>query len=93
MKSIFDASFHYTPSGETDLEKTFERIWRELDERERAESSSGSEYSKVRLECSDELADIGAVELLGLRDCGLGPVLIEFLCPRCHRPHESLRLR
>jgi hypothetical protein len=29
MKSIFDSSFEYTPSQETDLRKTFARIRRE----------------------------------------------------------------
>ena len=29
MKSIFDSSFEYTPSYETDLRKTFARIRRE----------------------------------------------------------------
>ena len=29
MKSIFDASFKYTPSVKTDVRKTFERIRRE----------------------------------------------------------------
>jgi len=29
MKSIFDPSFRYTPSYETDVRKTFERIRRE----------------------------------------------------------------
>jgi hypothetical protein len=29
MKSIFDSSFKYTPSFETDVQKTFDRIRRE----------------------------------------------------------------
>jgi hypothetical protein len=29
MKSILDSSFRYTPSSETDVRKTFERIRRE----------------------------------------------------------------
>ena len=93
MKSILDPSFHYTRSTETDLEKTFERMWRELDEREKAESVSGFAYSKVRLECNDEIVDIGAVELIGLRDSVVGIELIQFVCPRCARRHESPRLR
>ena len=92
MKSIFDSSFHYTPSMETDLEKTFERVWRELDERDQAESTSGSSLSKVRLECNDQVVDTGAVELMGLRDSGPGTLLIQFICPRCGRRHESPRL-
>ena len=34
MKSIFDRSFHYTPSVETDLKKTFARIRRQLRDQE-----------------------------------------------------------
>jgi hypothetical protein len=30
MKSILDPSFHYVPSAQTDLRKTFSRIRREL---------------------------------------------------------------
>jgi hypothetical protein len=33
MKSILDSSFRYTPSVETDVRKTFERIRRELQSR------------------------------------------------------------
>lgn len=29
MKSIFDSSFKYTPSFETDIQKTFDRVRRE----------------------------------------------------------------
>ena len=37
MKSVLDSSFRYTPSTETDVRKTFERIRRER----RAESQEG----------------------------------------------------
>jgi hypothetical protein len=30
MKSILDPSFHYTPSNQTDIRKTFARVRREL---------------------------------------------------------------
>ena len=92
MKSIFDSSFHHTPSMETDFEQAFERIWRELDEREEAESTSDSPYSKVHLECNHQVADVGSVELIGLRDSGPDTMLIQFICPRCGRRHESPRL-
>lgn len=41
MKRILDKSFHYRPSHETDIRKTFERVRRELrlkQERERTEN-------------------------------------------------------
>ena len=31
MKSILDPDFEYTPSVETDIRATFERVWRELE--------------------------------------------------------------
>jgi len=34
MKSIFDRSFRYTPSAETDLRKTFARVRRRLRDEE-----------------------------------------------------------
>jgi hypothetical protein len=92
-KSILDQSFSHISRSQTDLEKTFERMWRELGEREEAEASSGSAYSKVRLQCNDEVVDIGAVVLLGLRGSALGAESIAFVCPRCGRRHESPRLR
>jgi len=91
-KSILHQSLRYISSGRTDLEKTFERMWRELGEREEAEATSASAYSKVRLPCNDAIVDIGAVVFLGLRDSALGAELIAFFCPRCGRRHESPRL-
>lgn len=39
VKSILDRSFRYTPSGETDLRKTFARIRREQRVRQEAKGS------------------------------------------------------
>jgi len=36
MRSVLDRSFQYTPSVETDLRKTFERVRRRLMEEEKA---------------------------------------------------------
>jgi len=41
MKSILDRSFHYTPSFETDLRKTFARIERERRLAGQRDSSAG----------------------------------------------------
>jgi hypothetical protein len=40
MKRIFDPSFKYTRSNETDLRKTFERIRREQRAQQRKEANS-----------------------------------------------------
>jgi hypothetical protein len=45
MKSILDPTFHYVPSVETDLKKTFSRIRREMSKaqaQKQAMSSSGA---------------------------------------------------
>jgi hypothetical protein len=36
MKSVFDRSFHYTPSVQTDIRKTFAKVRREIREQQRA---------------------------------------------------------
>lgn len=51
MKSILDSSFKYTPSSQTDLRKTFDRIRRQQaqigDEEERAHIHRAAQDSKV----------------------------------------------
>ena len=64
----------------------FEKLWHELDDRE--EEGDPDDFSKVRLRCSGELAHIGSIVLVGVRDSPLGD-LIEFTCPRCDQRHES----
>lgn len=36
MKHILDKSFHYRPSHETDIRKTFERVRREMRQQQQA---------------------------------------------------------
>ena len=52
MKSILDRSFHYTPSVETDLRKTFARIRRKLKEQEQvrvlAEAEAKAKVSPIK---------------------------------------------
>ena len=52
MKSILDPCFRYTPSHETDVRKTFERLRREQQERwqaqARAESAKGQLLALAR---------------------------------------------
>ena len=42
MKSILDPSFHYTPSTQTDLRKTFARVRREM-----AKAKAAAEADKL----------------------------------------------
>ncbi len=62
MKSIFDPDFEYTPSVETDIRATFERVWRELDIRNQSVRISGERCSSVCLECNGELFDSCSVK-------------------------------
>jgi len=43
MKSIFDRSFHYTSSVETDLRKTFARVRRQLKEQDQTRAITEAE--------------------------------------------------
>ncbi len=43
MKSVFDRSFHYTPSVQTDIRKTFARIRREIREQQRSREAAEAE--------------------------------------------------
>src|SRR6266404_2681630 len=62
MKSILDPDFEYTPSVETDIRATFERVWRELDTREQAHTSPGDDCNSVWLECNGDLIDSCSVK-------------------------------
>ena len=78
---------------EFDLKATFEKLWREVDEREKRDANSGLAHHMVRLDCTGELADLGSVSLVVLREAALGAVLIEFVCPHCDELHRSRRFR
>ena len=88
MKSILDPSFNYTPSVATDIRRTFERVWRELGEREDADDQA--EGSSLWLECNGDLVDAASVVVVGKRASALGVEMVHFVCPRCKQRHESL---
>jgi hypothetical protein len=93
MKSILDPSFQYVPSIQTDIQRTFARVWRELGAREEAEEDSGAARHSLWLECTGELVDARSVTVVGVRMPALVAEMIEFVCPRCDQRHESLRFR
>jgi hypothetical protein len=80
MKAILDAA-------------SFERLWRELDQREQSEPDSDLWHTTLWLECSAEFVDIGLVDALGVPDPGVDIEIVQFDCPRCGQRHESLRFR
>ena len=93
MKSILDPDFEYTPSVETDIRATFERVWRELDTRDQSHTSPGDDCKSVWLECDGELVDACSVKVLRVRKFSLDSEMLEFVCPRCKQHHESLQFR
>ena len=92
MITILDPPFDYNPSAETDIPNTFERVWRELGEREESQADSDADYNSVWLECNGELVGAGSVNTVGVRKSALGEMM-EFVCPRCNQRHESLSFR
>lgn len=48
MKSVFDRSFHYVPSVQTDIRKTFRRVRAEQREQERLREAAEAE-SKAKV--------------------------------------------
>ena len=93
MKSILDPDFEYTPSAETDIRATFERVWRELDTRDQPHASFEEDCDGVWLECNGELVDSCSVKVLRVRKSSLGFEMLEFVCPRCKQRHESPQFR
>ena len=92
MKPMADPSF-CTCSVQADVRKIFEKIWRELRGREKAAPNSDLARTKVWLECNGELADVKAVDPIGIREPVPGVEMVEFVCPHCRQSHESLRFR
>jgi len=68
MKSILDPSFHYVASGQTDVRRTFERIWRELRVREPAEPGSLLDRDSARHGRNGEPLDGGWVDAVVIRE-------------------------
>ena len=93
MKSILDPDFEYTPSVETDIRATFERVWRELDTRDQSPTEPGDDCNSLLLECNGELVDSCSVKVLRVRKSPLGFEMLEFVRPRCKQRHESLQFR
>lgn len=89
MKSLLDPSPQDAASLDFDLETTFEKLWREVQARERRAPTPDLIHHRVRLDCNGELVDIKTVGVAGPRESLLGVVLIEFVCPRCQELHES----
>ena len=93
MKSILDPDFEYTPSVETDIRATFDRVWRELDTRDHSDTGPEDDCDSVWLECNGELVDSRSVKVLRVRKSPFGYEMLEFVCPRCGQRHESLQFR
>ena len=91
MKPACEHSFQNASKPESDPIASLEKLWRELDDLEKLTVNANHGHCKVRLDCSDQLVPLGSVVLLASRDSVSWTELIEFVCPRCNRRHESLR--
>ena len=55
MKHILDSAFRYKPSFDTDVKKTFERIRKQQQTKEREESKSDSKGPRIKILQLDQL--------------------------------------
>jgi hypothetical protein len=55
MKHILDSDFQYRPSFATDVKKTFEKIRRQQQARERTQAKSGAAETQVKVLKLDQL--------------------------------------
>ena len=92
MKSILDP-FEYTSSLHTDLRKTFDRVWREVPAHDDEKDGPVSDGESIWLECNGALVDSSIAKILRIRRAGMGAEIVEFICPYCEQPHESLHFR
>jgi len=90
MKSVLDTPFDGAQDVETESRETFERVWRELDQRDQLKEDADNRKG-LWLECNGELVDSASVKILGVRRSELGVKLVEFVCPFCKQRHESIR--
>jgi hypothetical protein len=88
MKSILDPSFHYTPSAETDVRKTFARIWRELRAREKLQASAGPPGNTAREDHDRELEDQPPVDTVAVHESVPGISLVTFVGTRLSGPRR-----
>jgi hypothetical protein len=59
MKHILDSAFQYRPSFDTDVRKTFEKVRRQLQARDRAESKPDGEIT-VKVLQLDQLKKVAS---------------------------------
>lgn len=91
MKSTLDPSFDCNSSLHVDDRKTFDRVWRDLDVRDDEENEPSADRNSIWLECNGDLVDGSSVKVVRVLGAGFDAEIIEFVCPRCKKPHESLR--
>jgi hypothetical protein len=89
MTSNLDVSFADAPSLETGTYASLERILSECELHD--ESDLDAECSSVWLECNGAMVDCASVDVLDARRSAFGVEILEFVCPCCTEPHESLR--
>jgi len=89
MNATFDPQALDDAAIDLDIVNDFERAWAMLDDGDEPAPAGES----VLLECNGELLESSAIDIVDLRKIRGGAEVIEFICPRCGEPHESLRFR
>jgi hypothetical protein len=82
MKSILDPTFDYTPSGQTDVRKTFAKVWRQMRERERLNTGPGFSLNTEWAEHDRKPADPAVVDTVVIRESVPGINLVTFVGSR-----------
>jgi hypothetical protein len=85
MKSILDPTFDYTPSAQTDVRKTFARVWRQIRATERLQGSSAFGLNTESAERDRKPADpapVDAVDTVVIRESVPGMSLVTFVGSR-----------
>jgi hypothetical protein len=60
MKHILDSDFQYRPSFATDVKKTFEKIRRQQQAKERSEAKSGSSDGQMKVVKLEQLKKVNS---------------------------------
>ena len=93
MKWILDSLLDDAPRGDAEIGNTFGRSWQDAAVEEDEEEELFSERNTVSLECNGDLAELSSVKVKRVRRVAFDAEIIEFVCPRCREPHESVRFR
>ena len=89
MRLMLDSEFDDMHG--VDVFRRLDSFCLQADARDGSEAENLTDCDSVLLECSGELRDVGSVKHLGVHKSACGFETLLFICPRCKKPHESVR--